>query len=145
MVDNFDAVIDKIIADTEEKMLGVVKNSIIEVVEDAQTSIKKGGKMVVDTGFLKSSGQARLNQIPTGEIRGRHRKKGEEGILPEYVIPDKADYILPILGKMKIGDTFYFGWTAIYALKQEIYHGFMESAVMKWKQIVDGQIRRLKK
>lgn len=145
VIDNFDAVIDKIVADTEEKMLAVVKNSIQEVVEDAQTPLSEGGKIHVDTGFLRSSGQAQLNQIPKGEIRGRKRKKGEEGVLPEYAMPDNADYILPTLAKMKIGDTFYFGWTAIYALYQEIYHGFMESAVMKWKEIVDGQIRRLKK
>lgn len=145
MAESFDAVIDRVVADSKEKMLAVVKNSIQEVVEQAQTPVKKGGKMVVDTGFLRLSGQAQLNQIPSGPIRGRHRKAGEEGVLPEYAISDNADYILPILAKMKIGDTFYFGWTAIYALQQEIYHGFMESAVMNWRQIVDGQIRRLKK
>lgn len=145
MVDSFNVIMDKFVADSKDKMLKVVKNSIKEVVEEAQKPVKEGGKIVVDTGFLRLSGQAQLNQIPKGEIRGRHRKKGEEGVLPEYAMPDNADYVLPTLAKMKIGDTFYFGWTAIYALKQEIYHGFMESAVMKWKQIVDNQIRRLKK
>lgn len=145
MVDSFNAIMDKFVADSKDKMLKVVKNSIKEVVEDAQRPVKEGGKMPVDTGFLRLSGHSQLNQIPKGEIRGRHRKKGEEGVLPEYAMPDNADYILPILAKMKIGDTFYFGWTAVYALKQEIYHGFMESAVMKWKEIVDNQIRRLKK
>lgn len=145
MADNFDAVIDKIVADTEEKMLAVVKNSIQEVVEDAQTPLSKGGKIHVDTGFLRSSGQAQLNQIPVGQTEGRERADGEIGVLPEYAVPDNADYILPTLAKMKIGDVFYFGWTARYAQIREIYDGFMESAVMKWKQIVDGQIRRLKK
>lgn len=146
MTDSFDVVMDKFVADSNEKMLAVVKNSIKEVVEDAQTPIAKGGKMPVDTGFLRLSGQGQLNQIPSGPTRGRHRKATDgEGVLPEYATSDKADYILSILAKMKIGDVFYFGWTAIYALKQEIYHGFMESAVMKWKEIVDNQIRRLKK
>lgn len=145
MVDSFNVIMDKFVADSKDKMLKVVKNSIKEVVEDAQRPVKEGGKIPVDTGFLRLSGRAQLNQIPKGEIRGRHRKKGEEGVLPEYAVPDNADYILSTLAKMKIGDTFYFGWTAIYALYQEIYHGFMESAVMKWKEIVDNQIRRLKK
>lgn len=145
MADSFNVIMDKFVADSKDKMLKVVKNSIKEVVQDAQRPVKKGGKMRVDTGFLKSSGQAQLNQIPKGEIRGRKRKKGEEGVLPEYAMPDNADYILPTLGKMKIGDTFYFGWTAIYASSREIYDGFMESAVMKWKEIVDNQIRRLRK
>ena len=127
MAESFDAVIDRVVADTEEKMLAVVKNSIQEVVEDAQTPLSKGGKIHVDTGFLRSSGQAQLNQIPVGQTEGRKRADGEVGV------------------KMKIGDVFYFGWTARYAQIREIYDGFMESAVMKWKQIVDGQIRRLKK
>lgn len=145
MINSFDAVIDRVVADTKNKMLAVVKNSIQEVVEDAQTPLAKGGKMHVDTGFLRSSGQARLNQLPVGQTEGRDRAEGEMGVLPEYAIPDNADYILPTLAKMKIGDTFYFGWTARYAQIREIYDGFMESAVMKWKQIVDSQIRRLKK
>lgn len=145
MAESFNAVIDKVVADTKEKMLAVVKNSIQEVVEDAQTPLAKGGKMHVDTGFLRSSGQAQLNQLPVGQTEGRERAEGEVGVLPEYATPDKVDYILPILAKMKVGDTFYFGWTARYAQIREVYDGFMESAVMNWRQIVDGQIRRLKK
>ena len=145
MAENFNAIIDRVVADTKDKMLKVVRNSIQEVVEDAQTPLVKGGKMHVDTGFLRSSGQAQLNQLPVGQTEGRDRAEGEMGVLPEYAISDKADYILPTLWKMKIGDTFYFGWTARYAQIREIYDGFMESAVMKWKQIVDGQIRSIKK
>ena len=145
MVQSFDAVIDKVVADTKEKMFAVVKNSIQDVVEDAQTPLAKGGKMRVDTGFLRSSGQAQLNQLPVGETEGRERAEGEVGVLPEYAVPDKPDYILPTLAKMKIGDIFYFGWTANYAKTREIYDAFMESAIMKWKQIVDSQIRRLRK
>lgn len=145
MTNSFDAVIDKVVADTKDKMLKVVRNSIQEVVEEAQTPLAKGGKIHVDTGFLRSSGQAQLNQLPVGQTEGRDRAEGEMGVLPEYVVPDNADYILPTLWKMKIGDTFYFGWTARYAQIREIYDGFMESAVMKWKQIVDSQIRSIKK
>lgn len=145
MADSFDAIMDKFVADSKDKMLAVVKNSIKEVVEDAQTPLSKGGKIHVDTGFLRSSGQAQLNQIPSGQTEGRQRAEGELGVLPEYAVPDDADYILPTLAKMKIGDTFYFGWTAVYASTREIYDGFMESAVMKWKEIVDNQIRRLRK
>lgn len=145
MADNFNVIMDKFVADSKEKMLAVVKNSIKEVVQDAQMPLSKGGKIHVDTGFLRSSGQAQLNQVPSGQTEGRKRNENEKGVLPEYAVPDNADYILPTLAKMKIGDTFYFGWTARYASVREIYDGFMESAVMKWKEIVDNQIRRLKK
>lgn len=145
MADSFDVIMDKFVADSKDKMIAVIKNSIKEVVQDAQTPLSKGGKIHVDTGFLRSSGQAQLNQIPSGQTEGRKRAEGELGVLPEYAMPDNADYILSTLAKMKIGDTFYFGWTARYASTREIYDGFMESAVMKWKEIVDNQIRRLKK
>lgn len=145
MADSFDVIMDKFVADSKDKMIAVVKNSIKEVVQDAQTPLSKGGKIHVDTGFLRSSGQAQLNQIPSGQTEGRQRAEGELGVLPEYAVPDNADYILPTLAKMKIGDTFYFGWTARYASTREIYDGFMESAVMKWKEIVDNQIRRLRR
>lgn len=145
MADSFDVIMDKFVADSKDKMIAVIKNSIKEVVQDAQTPLSKGGKIHVDTGFLRSSGQAQLNQIPSGQTEGRKRAEGELGVLPEYAVPDNADYILSTLAKMKIGDTFYFGWTARYALAREIYDGFMESAVMKWKEIVDNQIRRLRR
>lgn len=145
MADSFDVIMDKFVADSKDKMIAVVKNSIKEVVQDAQTPLSKGGKIHVDTGFLRSSGQAQLNQIPSGQTEGRQRAEGELGVLPEYAVPDNADYILSTLAKMKIGDTFYFGWTARYASTREIYDGFMESAVMKWKEIVDNQIRRLRR
>lgn len=141
MADKFDAQIDKIIANTKEKMLAVVKNSIQEVVDDAQTPVKEGGRMRVDTGFLRSSGVSELNKIPSGPTEGRKREQGETGVLYKY----NKDFLIPILAKMKIGDKFYFGWSAKYAAVRELYDGFMETAVMKWSEIVENQVRRLKK
>lgn len=142
---DFNATIDRIVAKTQENMLAVVKNSIQEVVQDAQTPRDKGGKMPVDTGFLRFSATAALNHLPSGETLGRDRLPGEEGVLPDYAVSDDASCITDTLVKMKIGDIFYFGWTAIYARRQEIYNGFMESAVMNWQRIVDNQVRRLQK
>jgi hypothetical protein len=144
MSNNFDVQMDKIVADTKEKMFAVVKNSIQEVVQDAQTPVAKGGLMRVDTGFLRSSGVAALNEIPSGPTEGRKRLPGETGVLPEYKY-DEKNFLIPILSKMKIGDKFYFGWTAKYATIRELFDGFMEVAIMRWGEIVDEQIRRLKK
>lgn len=144
MADNFDVQIDKIVADTKEKMFAVVKNSIQEVVQDAQTPVAKGGLMRVDTGFLRSSGIAALNEIPSGPSEGRKREPGEIGVLPEYKYDEKG-FLTSILLKMKMGDTFYFGWTAKYAEIRELFDGFMETALMRWEDIVKEQVRRLKK
>lgn len=45
-----------------------------------------------------------------------------------------------VLNKMKIGDTFYFGWTAKYARYREAFDGFLESAIMNWQAIVDKEV-----
>lgn len=145
MSDKFTAVIDKYVADSKEKLIAIMKNSIQEVVADAQTPVAKGGKMRVDTGFLRWSGTASLNKMPSGVSKGRERVENEVGVLPEYDIDDNASYISSVLAKMKIGDTFYFGWTAWYSLRREIYDGFMESAVSRWQQHVDNQVRRYRK
>lgn len=143
MVDKFEAVIDNFVRESKEKMLLVVKESIQDVIEEAETPIQKGGKMPVDTGFLRNSGQGALNTMPVGEIRGRRRLAGETGVLPEYV--KNSDFLSPVIGKMKIGDIFNYGWTAIYAQTREIYNGFLGSTIMNWQQIVNNNIRKLKK
>lgn len=147
MVDKFTAQIDKIVENTKEKMLNVVKDSIQEVIFDAQKHVNDGGKMRVDTGFLRSSGVASLNSIPSGESKGRKRRKNEEGVLPEYMTDKKGLKGVTVedaLIKMKIGDTFYFGWTAKYAKYRETYDGFLDSALQKWKETVDHFVRKVK-
>lgn len=134
--------IEKFAEDTEAKMLAVTKNSIQEVVRQAQ----EPGSIPIDTGFLRHSGVAQLNSIPSGEIRGRNRKKGDaEGPLPEYRRDDNASYVNSTLAKMTTKDKFFFGWTAEYAQERETYNGFLAKAVQNWKTIVAAQIARVKK
>lgn len=147
-MNSFEVQIDKFVKATKEKMLAVVKNSIQDIVNDAQTPVeqadkkpvKNDGKMPVDTGFLRASASAALNQLPQGETLGRKRKKGETGVLYQY----SGDFLPLVLGKMKIGDTFYFGWAAVYANKQNMYHGFLDSAVDKWAETVKKNCKELK-
>lgn len=141
----FEMQIEKITVKLEENLLGVVKNAIRKTVQEAQTPVAKGGKMRVDTGFLRWSGTASLNQMPSGPSEGRIRAKGEVGVLPEYAVNNEGGQMLnKCLIDMKIGDSFYFGWTARYALYREMYDGFTVSAVANFKNYVDEECRRLK-
>ena len=140
----FNATMDKFVLDTEEKILAVTKNSIQELIEEASKPEKAGGKMHVDTGFLRASGGAALNEIPVGPTEGRERNPGEEGVLPEYSNYDVSSVIGAVLPDMKIGDVFYFGWTARYALYRELYDGFLKSACDNWQRIVNKNIQGLK-
>lgn len=141
----FEKQIKEITKRTQELLLAATKNAIRKVVIEAQTPVKKGGKMRVETGFMRWSGSAALNQIPSGLGRGRVRKPGEVGVLPEYNLSEEGGRMLNgVLANMKIGDTFYFGWTAVYAPKWEMVDGFMSSAVNNFSFHFDNEVRRLK-
>ena len=103
-------------------MLAVVQTATQSVIEDAQTLTTKGGRMRIDTGFLRGSGQASLNGWPIGPSRP------EDGI-------GEHDSDLVIAGA-KLGDAVHFGWTANYARHREELDGFMSLAVARWQVYV---------
>lgn len=134
--------INKVIADTEDKLLAVIKNSIQDLIEEVSKPQKAGGKMHVDTGFLRSSGTAALNELPVGPTEGEKRQTGQKGVLYTY---NPSGAIHDALIKMTINDMFVFGWTARYAEIREIYDGFLVSGCDKWQEIVNNNARKLRK
>jgi hypothetical protein len=133
--EKFTTSIDKFVVDTEKKMLIVARESIEKLVEEAQTPVLKGGKMRVDTGFLRSSGVAALNAVPRGPSKGDKKQR--------YTWT--GDSVTVTLAKMKLGDSFFFGWTANYTKYREAYDGFLDSALQKWQSYVNMSVRRFKK
>lgn len=142
---DFSVKMDKIVANTKEKMFAVFKDSFQDLIEDASTPVKAGGKLRVDTGFLRSTGSGAINAVPMGESEGRKRLPGEVGVLPEYATYDFKPSLQALLIKMKSEDTIYWGWSANYARYREFYDGFLISACQNWKTYVDNNTRRLKK
>lgn len=126
----FDMQIDKFVVNTKQRLLNVAAQSILETVKDVQTTIYEGGKMRFKTGFLRRSGTGSLNAPPTGPDKGD----------PKGKYTWSSDSVVALLAKMKIGDVFYFGWTANYAKYREAYDGFLESAVQKWQSHVDKAV-----
>lgn len=126
---NFKANVDKFILDTEDRIMAVVKKSIDDLVKDASKPVKDGGRMPVDTGFLRLSGTGAINQLPEGEGKGRERQPGETGVIYKS---DPSGSILPLLQKLKWGDTFYYGWTAVYANVQNVRYAFLDSPAQNW-------------
>lgn len=134
---NYDVALqmDKIIINTEARLLAVVKQSLKEMIEeDMQVPTAKGGRMRVKTGFLRSSGVAALNSTPSGP------SKGDETMSYEW---DGKQLDLT-LAKLKIGDTFYFGWSANYAKYREAYDGFLEAGLQNWQLYVNKAVRYFK-
>ena len=134
-------VFEKLMKQEEEKAFAIFKDSIKDFVEEASIPVKEGGNMPVDTGFLRLSGTASINQIPSGEIRGRYRKPGETGVIYKS---NPTSAITPMLVKLKTDDTFYFGWTAIYAKLRNAHYGFLDKTVQNWSKIVDRNKKKIK-
>lgn len=135
---NFSAQVDEIVAKTQKRMLALSRESIQRVIDDAQTPVAKGGRMRVDTGFLRASGQGSLTGLPTGPVRGESKDKGF------YDNGEKSVVELQ-LGQLQLGGIFYFGWTANYAKYREAFDGFLEAAVQSWPQIVKDVTEEIKK
>lgn len=128
--------------ESESRMLAVVRSSINDVVNEMQQPVAKGGRMRVDTGFLRNSGRAGVGSMPSGPA-----DRPADAVRGQYQWSE--DNLVSVLSKLKIGDVFYWGWTANYARYRELYDGFMEAALMQWSRIVafntDTLKQRIKK
>lgn len=130
----FVADIDEIIRVNQKRMDALIRQSTQDLVDIAQTPVGKGGKMRVDTGFLRASGSLSLNGMPSGPTRPDKDKT--------YTY-DSGSVELK-LAKATVGDTIFFAWSANYAAIREVYDGFLASAVQQWPSIVErvtNQIR----
>lgn len=121
--------LNKWVMKTEARMEAVVKQSFQELINEAQEPVAKGGNMRVDTGFLRNSGTASLDQLPIGPNINPFTEKNQAGEL-------NNSSMIAVINRLKIGQTIYFGWTANYAIHRENRDGFMRRAAQDWPRIV---------
>ena len=133
----FTATIDEWVGRTEEMMLAVVKDSLQDVIDEMQTPTSKGGRMRVDTGFLRASGRASNSGWPSGA-----------SIRPKDALPNSfawdGNAVTTVINSLDFDDTFYFGWTAGYAATREVFDGFLDAAMQNWQSHVNRNIERAK-
>ncbi|HAL22595.1 MAG TPA: hypothetical protein DCP40_07695 [Stenotrophomonas sp.] len=88
-------------AEKAKAMQGVIfRESATKLMEEASTPEGQGGKMPVDTGFLRNSAAASIEGMP------------DDGALTPALV----------FATMELGQTVWAGWTAKYAMRME--HGF---------------------
>lgn len=120
-----------------KRSLAIFRDSAQRLGEEANKPEAQGGKLPVDTGFLRNSFVASMTGMPNTQS------------LP-----------LPlVLLSVQLGDTVYVGWTAKYARRLEYGFdgadklgrnysqagkGFLRAAVQKWPQIVNESARAVK-
>lgn len=130
-----------------EKIPGAVdavfKESVQEVVSEMQTPVGAGGRMRVDTGFLRASLMASTASMP----QINPSMKPVEGKSYSY---DEGQIEAVIVGA-DIGDTLFLGYTAAYAGHREYGvngqapDAFVRSAAQRWDVIVEAKASELKR
>lgn len=133
----FVAPIDNFVRVSLERMAAVHKEATKRTIDIAQTPMAKGGRMRIDTGFLRASGQVSLTGMPTGPTRGNP----DDG---KNVYQSNEPQIAIVIAGAKLGSTIFFGWTAAYALARESKDAFLRLAVQQWPQTVARVTEELK-
>lgn len=109
---------------SELRMDAVFKQAAQDVAEAVQTPKAKGGRMPVDTGYLRNSFAGAVNSFPSAD-----------GNVPFSMNPIIAEII-----KARLGDRIVFGWSANYAVYMEAENAFVRANVQNWPQIVRGAV-----
>lgn len=138
----FFAQVDAWTKKSAKRMTAVLRESAQRVIDQAQTvgpSVASptggsGGRMPVDTGFLRASMAVSFTGMPTGPSRN------EGGTSVTY---DGHDVTL-VLARATPGQTIYAGWTAEYAPMMEERYGFMRGAAQNWQPIVRQVVNEAK-
>lgn len=129
----FSAQVEGFVTETEKRMVALAKQSTTDLINQVQTPVGKGGRMRVDTGFLRASGQMSLTGLPSGPVRGDPDKKYTWN--KATAVADFANFAL--------GSTIYFGWTANYAKYREAYDGFLITGIQNWQTIVNNVVAQI--
>lgn len=131
---NFSAQVSDWVRETEGAVEAVWKQAAQEVVNEAQRPRASGGRMRVDTGFLRASLMASTASVPPinpGAVPA-------DGGLYSWA---ETDIGATIVGA-DLGQTLYFGWTAAYAAHREYGargqapDAFVRTAAQRWPSIV---------
>lgn len=112
---------------TEERMEAVVKTALQDLADEVQRPRAKGGRMPVDTGFLRNSAGAAINAEPSSV--GIY-SEGQTSI---------------VINRLKMGDTLFFGWSANYARYMNNRYGFLDLPVQNWDNIVFKAIKKVQR
>jgi len=142
---SFDRDINKLADRYKRRMRAVVQESTQRTVAMAQEvgpsvanpDANAGGRMPVDTGFLRASGGAALESPPTGPTKNQTGAK---------VTGQVSGQPLPvILSTWQPGQDIYWGWTASHARFMESRYGFARGAAEKWPDTVKEVTRIVSK
>lgn len=132
---SFKGQIDQWILKSTELTEAVIKDAAQEMAIDANTPVGKGGRMRVDTGFLRNSIAASLNSLPSGQ------NVKPDGYSKQEWSPSE---VVTTINRMSIGDKLFIGWAAEYAQYRENQDFFARTAAQNWPQYVQNAVYNMR-
>jgi hypothetical protein len=126
------------VAKYKRRLRATARTAVQDTVEMAQLPRAKGGRLRVDTGFLRASIQAGLGQMPSGPTTNEGNETYAEG---QQVAGEPVSVTLL---RWNMQDTLFVGWTANYARAREAQDGFLRGAVELWDQTVDAAAKKVR-
>lgn len=145
----FAASIEAWVGEVKGGSMAVAKQSIQDLVDLIKEPIASGGNMPIDTSFLQNSLTGSTENVPS--LNPAH-----DASQPPLIA--NAGVIEALIANLTPGQTLHFGFTAIYALRQnygftgfdslgryynQSGHFFVEHALGQWQEIVDKNAKRL--
>jgi hypothetical protein len=134
---SFSRRIQSLTDDYERRMRAVFRQSVQDTVNRAQRTQAEGGRMRVDTGFLRASGGAKVGGMPAGPE--------DADDAAETRVSQTGISIVSALAQWKPGDAVFWGWSANYARPREHIDGFQRGAAEKWDDIVRQNAQRARR
>ena len=131
----FQAQVEQWVRDSEELTLVVMQTAAQEMAISANTPTAQGGRLRVDTGFLRNSINARVGSLPTGP------NIAPEGFNDRDWNPSS---LATVINSWRLGQTLYIGWTANYAGYRENNDFFARTAAQSWPEFVNDAANRLR-
>ena len=136
----FSATVDSWVRKSDARMEAVRKESVRRLVNIILTPTGKGGRLRVDTGFMRSSFMASTSAMPQ---LFREKPPGDNFDF------DEASFTVALAG-WQAGDPFFGGFTANYAGHREFGSRgqpadlMVTMAAQRWQQIVAEAARELR-
>ena len=140
MAKSFTADVDAFVRKTDARLLAVFRSSAQDVIAEMQEpgpsvanpSSFGTGHMPIDTGFLRASLQAGIDE-PVA--RSSTPAAGHQD-----VAYNPAPVALVIAGA-RLGQTIFATYGAVYARAMEARYGFVRLAAQNWQKIVGKNVR----
>ncbi len=136
----FSATAESWVTEVPERIVAVRNASVQDLADIMTTPVAKGGRMRVDTGFLRASLTASTTSIPL--INPQARPADGQTYLPD----NELSLVIAGAGP---NDSIFLGFVAAYAAIREFGprgqpgDAFVGDAVLKWQPIVDANVRKL--